>query len=164
MKSLEEQQVSKVRGSTWEAKREPRPCGPDMGGSTLKHNIFSQGCFSPGFQPRRAAMQHILSFTSYITVSYTPVWHLHRLPKAKQAACQWAVSTSWILGGCILHPTCKLWGRREFSYLSSFIHRGLELLLTHTWQLFCLVLSHPKHFPVLVMKMCSVSQFLQSTL
>lgn len=98
--------------------------------------MFSQGCLSLGFKPRRAAREHILSFTSYITISITPVWHLHRLFKVKQTVCQCAVRISWILGGHILHRTCGLWGRREFSYLLSFIHRGLVLLLTHRWQLF----------------------------
>lgn len=140
MKSCEVRWVSKVSRSVAEAEREPRLFGPDASGSTLYH--CSHGAASP--QASQKENSDWAQTIIYTTVSYTPAWHLPRLLKVNRTASQRAAHISW--GRCILHSTCGLGGGREFSYLLSFIHRGLQLPLTHMWQLFCVLQSHPKHF------------------
>lgn len=61
--------------------------------------LLSQDCLSRGFIQRRTVIEHILSFTSYTTVSYTSVGHLPRLFKVNRTASRRAAHISWMLEG-----------------------------------------------------------------
>lgn len=133
MKSWEVKRISRVNRSATEAERELLPFGPDMSGLQCNTILLSQGCLSPGFVQRRSVIERVLSFTPYTAVYHTPEWCLPRLFKVIWRVSQRSAHINQSLRGCILHSTCGLWGRREFSYLLPFIHRDLELLLTHTF-------------------------------